>query len=72
MTRRTVNEFTVEEMTDFPPNSNPYHYDLYNMGQAVGAAGESNIEVMYDKFNPDSFIVVHKPTGKRICIVVPS
>lgn len=53
------------EMPEFPPNSNPYRYDLFSMGTPVGR----NFMIMHGSHNPkDRLIVVHIPSGKRFSL----
>lgn len=57
---------TLEEMTSFPPNSNPFHYDLFHMGQYIG----DDLCIMYANHNLNDYvIIVHIPTGKRSKLV---
>jgi hypothetical protein len=60
----------VEQMESFPPNSNPFNHDLYNMGQSMG----TNVVIMYGngRENPMGYlIVVDKTTGERLKITFP-
>jgi hypothetical protein len=57
----------IEELKDFPPNVNPFHYEHYLMGHYIG----KNVIIMMSKFeneNHDFIIVIDKTTGKRIRI----
>jgi len=59
--------FTVETMTPFPPNSNPFHHDEILMGERLG----NNLIAMFEQHrNRDQrfIILFHKPTGQRIKI----
>lgn len=53
------------KLEPFPPNSNPFHYDAYHMGNRVG----KNIMVMYKGTqNDDYLIIVNTKTGERLLI----
>ena len=58
---------TITELNSFPQKANPYHHDHFNMGQGLGA----NLEIMgilYSDKVIKGFIIVDKPSGKRIKI----
>lgn len=60
----------VEQMEPIPPNSNPFCHDHYHMGTTLG----SNVLVMHENHSdkPAQYlIIVHKPTGQRLRIVLP-
>ena len=57
-------DIKIVELESFPPNSNPFHYDLFNMGIGLGKDLEI-MGILYDDREIDEFILVHKPTGKR-------
>ena len=55
----------ISRLNSFPPNTNPYTHDLFNMGCSVG----NNIEVMYAAATSERakyLIVINKETGERI------
>lgn len=50
-----------------PPNSNPFHYDTFNMGRYVG----TNVAIMFGKFEDDRhdyLIVIDRETGEAVRI----
>lgn len=57
----------VKTMESFPPNSNPFHHDYFNMGQQIG----ENLVMMF-RNHPDEkmkyMILVDTKTGKRLSI----
>jgi hypothetical protein len=55
----------IQELQPIPPNSNPYNFDLYNMGQSAGK--DDQYEIMWGIDN--NLIIVHKPTGKRLRVI---
>ena len=58
----------VIEKESIPPNSNPYHYDLYNMGTDLG----NNITAMFGNHRKERMrylILINNNTGKRIRFV---
>lgn len=63
-----VNGFKIKTLNSFPPNSNPYHYDLLNMGVSIG----DNLEIMHGTYhdNCEFIILVNKITGARIKILL--
>lgn len=62
-----LDNLKIETLPSIPPNSNPFHHDRWNMGQAIG-------EDLYMMFsNHDSqpmefMILVDTKTGKRVKI----
>ena len=59
--------FTVEEMEPIPAGENPFHHDLYNMGQSMG----TNLMVMFGNHSKDPcgyLILINTETGRRIKI----
>ena len=60
----------VTKLEPFPPNTNPFLYDAYNMGHRVG----TNFMVMYDKHptqRAEYMIIVNIETGERLQISLP-
>ena len=54
-----------------PPNSNPYHHDLYHVGMAAG----KDIEIMGDlslngEDNCSYLIIVDRTTGQRLLVII--
>jgi hypothetical protein len=65
-----TSNFEVEPLPPFPPNENPYHHDLSNMGTNVG----NNLTIMFAATSSEQakyIIVVNKTTGERIKIQIP-
>ena len=61
--------FLMHSLDKFPVQANPYQYDIARMGTPIG----TNIEIMYDHHDVNDYIVVvHKPSGKRVRIMMPS
>lgn len=61
--------FSMLSLDKFPAQANPYQYDIARMGTPIG----TNIEIMYDHHDVNDYIVVvHKPSGKRVKIMMPS
>jgi hypothetical protein len=57
---------TTEIMSPIAPNSNPFHYDAFHMGQYVG----KTICIMYANHSiNDYIIVVNIPTGERTKLI---
>lgn len=57
----------IEELSSFPPNSNPYHHDHYNMGQDFS----KEWHMMFENHTTESakwVIFIHTPTGRRFRI----
>ena len=57
----------VRPIAPFPPNSNPFCHDYFNMGHEVG----TNVTVMFARFPKDRhdfLIVVDTETGQRVRI----
>ena len=50
----------LAELESFPPNSNPYHHDLYHCGEDFG----KNYHLMYGS-SRDYLIVIETKTGRR-------
>jgi hypothetical protein len=56
----------TEEMTPIPAGSNPFHYDLFHMGQYIG----DDLCIMFANHSVNDYvIVIHKPTGKRTKLI---
>lgn len=54
----------LTKLTPFPPNCNPFHHDLFNMGTQMG----SNLMIMHSNHKDqrvDSLILVNPITGER-------
>ncbi len=47
-----------------PAGANPFHYDSYSMGTAIGQF----ITIMYDNYAKDRFYIHDKRTGERIVV----
>lgn len=61
--------FEVEQLADIPASSNPFHHDLYNMGQKFG----KNLLLMFGNYDTEHcgyLILVNTDTGKRIKIFI--
>jgi len=59
----------VQNMEPFPPKSNPFYHDIYNMGTVIA----ENITVMHESHPTDKakyIIVVNTETGERLKIVM--
>ena len=53
----------LKQLESIPPNSNPFHYDLYNMGDRL----DEEYMLMYSSFKKNKYvIIIEKSTGKRI------
>jgi len=55
----------TEVLKGIPPQSNPFHYDAFNMGTQVA----SNCIIMHDSHNDQktrSIIVINTDTGERM------
>lgn len=64
-----VQDVVVEPMSSIPEDSNPYHYDLFNMGRTQG----SNLTLMFANHEEEIcryLILVHKD-GRRWRIRIP-
>jgi len=62
-------KITVTQMEGFPPNVNPYHYDLSNMGQAVG----KGLHMMFGNHENEVckyLILIDIPTGERYMLKI--
>ena len=57
----------VEELKSIPANSNPYHHDLDNMGQAFSKEWQMMFK-NHSSEPADWVIFVHLPTGRRFKI----
>lgn len=62
----TNNGYLVQDMESFPAGGNPYQHDLYHMGMPIA----DYVEVMFPG-NGRYLIVVHRPTGRRLLVVLP-
>lgn len=51
----------LEQMDSIPPNSNPFHHDLYHMGTAI----TKEWMIMHLGSGTKYLILVHCPTGAR-------
>lgn len=55
----------TEVLPSFPPNSNPFRHDLWNMGQSIGLE-----HMMMFRNHPsedlDYLIIVNTTTGERV------
>jgi len=61
--------FKTKLVENFPPNSNPFHHDLTNMGIKLG----SNLYAMVSNHEDKEctrLTLVHVPTGQRIRILI--
>jgi hypothetical protein len=57
------NQPIIEQVESIPPNSNPFHYDLYHMGTQL----DKEYTIMYHDFDKNNYIyIIEKSTGKRI------
>lgn len=59
-----TNQIKVEEVASFPPNSNPFHHDLYHMGTQLHGPWMA----MYSGSNGDELsymYLVHTTSGRR-------
>lgn len=59
----------IEQLTSFPPKDNPFHHDLYHMGQRMG----TNVVVMFENHptaKMDYLIVVNTETGERARVII--
>ena len=70
----TISTISVETLSPFPPSANPYDHDGYSCGQSLGC----NVEIMGDstvggpsKKPCQYIIIVHKPSGSRIRVIMP-
>lgn len=58
----------LARLSPFPANSNPFHHDLYHMGQYIG----TNVCIMGESMIEDSrcnyLIIFNKETGERLRI----
>ena len=57
----------VKTMEPFPPNSNPFQHDYFNMGQQIG----ENLVMMFRNHPHEKMkylILVDTKTGKRVAI----
>lgn len=55
---------TTEKLESFPANSNPYHHDIYNMGQDLG----ENLHMMFGNHATEKckyIILIDTKTGER-------
>ena len=54
----------IIELAGFPPNSNPFHHDAFNMGTRIA----SNVIVMHSTHSHEKaeyLIIVNTETGER-------
>jgi hypothetical protein len=67
-TDHEINGFRLRAMDSFPPNSNPYLHDSYNMGTGIG----DNVEVMFGTRGNicEYLIIVDKVSGRRIKVMI--
>lgn len=57
----------VTEVESFPPDSNPFHHDAFNMGTKIA----SNVTIMHPSFEfqrTGIIYVVNTETGERVMI----
>lgn len=62
-----ADQMDISVLDPIPPNSNPFKYDMYNMGTRVS----SNVMIMHETFNEQKakyIIVVNTETGERLRI----
>jgi hypothetical protein len=62
--------FKIRQLPSFPPNQNPFHHDLTNMGTRIG----NDLYVMHRNFDNEHapyIILVHPPSGQRIRVDLP-
>ena len=60
----------IEKLKPFPPNSNPFRHDAWNMGQAMG----KDLHIMFANHASEDckyLILVQESTGKRVRINIP-
>lgn len=70
MKEAEINSFHIRETANFPPKANPFCHDSYHVGESIG----SNVVMMQSNHSKDKceyIILIHIPTGKRICINMP-
>ena len=60
-----INQFKIKEMESIPENSNPFHYDVYHMGTNI-----NDVTIMHSDIGR-YLIIIDRPTGKRIKIILP-
>jgi len=60
----TLPTMQFSRMVSTPPNANPFHYDSYSMGTAIGQF----ITIMHDNYAKDRFYIHDKRTGERIVV----
>jgi hypothetical protein len=59
----------LEKMEPIPPGSNPFHHDLFNMGQQIG----KDLMLMFSNHSDEEckyLILVNTKTGERTKIVI--
>jgi hypothetical protein len=59
----------LEELEAFPPNENPYHHDLSNMGELRG----KDLMLMYQNHSNEEchfLILVDMETGQRVKVSI--
>lgn len=57
----------IKSMTSIPPNSNPFHHDLFRQGVDIN----DRFLAMFVDTHPDELIIVDKWTGKRKKLIFP-
>ena len=60
-----INSFKIKEMESIPKNSNPFNHDVFHMGTNINDA-----TIMYSDIGR-YLIIVDRPTGKRIKVILP-
>jgi hypothetical protein len=69
MELRKTTQASVVQMENIPPEANPYHHDLSNMGETRG----TDLHMMYGNHASEDckyLIFVEKSTGKRFKLMV--
>ena len=59
------------ELTNFPPNSNPFNHDLFHMGTKLG----TNCTIMYPNHKDEEckyLIIINTVTGERLRVALES
>ena len=57
----------IEELEAFEPGSNPYRQDISRMGEFAG--NNDAWHVMWDSWDRDMLVLVHKASGKRVRLI---
>lgn len=56
-------------LSDFPPDSNPFHHDAISVGMPLTAIGLPNVYVMDSATFGEGLYIVNAETGQRVKLV---